>query len=461
MSSSNPRRAAVDLLLRVENEAVFADHLIDRELAGGLLQGPDRGLFTELVYGVLRRRGTLDHIIGQFSKQPPEKLEPAVRVLLRTGLYQMFFLDRVPVSAAVNETVTLAAEMIPRAKGFINAVLRSVDRGRDTIRYPDRERDRAGFLAARYSHPRWLVEQWLAQLGPVEAEALAAAMVEQPPLTARVNTLKLSREDLVARFAADGIVATPCRYSPLALKLDLPGTVEQLPGFREGLFTIQDESSQLVILLLDPQPGERVLDLCAAPGGKTTLIAQLMENRGEVTACDLTDAKLRRVEETALRLGISIISTQLSDAAAPPDRFREGYDRVLVDAPCSGLGVIRRNPEGKWRKGPEDLARLAATQKKILKAAAGCVAPGGVLLYATCSTSETENEAIVDDFLSRHPDFVLENGLTLFPDRGELFTARGMFRSWPHRHSGMDGFFAARLRKTSFAPPCSSSVKPG
>ena len=447
MSSPNPRRAAADLLLRVEQEVAFADQLIDRALNAGALRGPDRGLFTELVYGVLRRQGTLDHIIRQFSKQPPEKLEPAVRILLRIGLYQMFFLERVPVSAAVNETVNLAAAMVPRAKGFINGVLRAVDRGRDTIGYPDRERDRAAFLAARYSHPRWLVEQWLSQLSPVEVEALAAAMVEQPPLTARVNTLMLTRDDLAARLAAEGITATPCRYSHLALRLVAPGTVEQLPGFRDGLFTIQDESSQLAILLLDPQPGERVLDLCAAPGGKTTAIAELMKNRGWVTACDLSDAKLRRIEETASRLGITIISTLRSDAADPPPVFREGYDRVLVDAPCSGLGVIRRNPEVKWRKGPEDLARLAETQKKILKSAAGCVAPGGVLLYATCSTSETENEAVVEEFLARRPDFVLERGQTLFPDLEGLFTEEGMFRSWPHRHDGMDGFFAARFRR--------------
>ena len=447
MPSANARRAAAELLLRVERERSFADLLIDRELNSGLLQGPDRGLFTELVYGVLRRQGTLDHIARQFSQQPPEKLEPAVRILLRTGLYQMFFLDRVPVSAAVNETVNLAAEMIPRAKGFINAVLRSADRGRDTIVYPDRERDSAGFLAARYSHPRWLAEQWLTQLGPVEAEALAAAMAEQPPLTARVNTLKLTRDELAARLAVKGSSATLCRYSPLALKLDASGTVEQLPGFREGHFTIQDESSQLAALLLDPQPGERVLDLCAAPGGKATAIAQLMENRGVVTACDLTDAKLHRVEETAARLGISIITTLRGDAADPPVGFREGYDRVLVDAPCSGLGVIRRNPEGKWRKNSEDLARLAVAQKKLLKAAATCVAPGGVLLYGACSTSEQENEAVVDELLARRPDFVLESGQELFPEWEELFTERGMFRSWPHRHDGMDGFFAARLRR--------------
>jgi 16S rRNA (cytosine967-C5)-methyltransferase len=447
MPSANPRHAAATLLLEIEQHQAFADQLIHRELSAGVLSGPDRGLFTEIVYGVLRRRGTLDHIIGQFSKQPPGKLEPSVLILLRTGLYQIFFLDRVPVSAAVNETVNLATVMIPRAKGFINAVLRSADRGRDTISYPDREGDPAGFLAAIYSHPRWLVEQWLAQIGQVESEALAAAMGEQPPLTARVNSLILSRDELRAKLGAAGIGATPCRYSHLGLKLEGAGGVELLPGFQEGEFTIQDESSQLAALFLDPQPGERVLDLCAAPGGKATFLAQLMENRGSIIACDLTEAKLCRVVESTARLGISIISTRLGDATAPPAEFREGFHRVLVDAPCSGLGVIRRNPEGKWRKGPQDLARLAVTQKKILKGAADFVASGGRLLYATCSTSEAENECIVDGFLAGHPEFVLEDGRELFPHLADLFTERGMFRSWPHRHDGMDGFFAARLWK--------------
>ena len=448
MPSTNPRQAAAEILLRIDREGGFADHLIDRELAGGLLLGPDRGLFTELVFGVLRRRGTLDHIIGQFSRQPVERLQPVVRTLLRTGLYQLFFLDRVPVSAAVNETVNLAAAMLPRAKGFINAVLRAADRGREEISYPDRDRDLAGFLAASYSHPRWLVEQWLTQLDAVEAEALAAAMGEHPPLTARVNNLRITREALRQKLADSGIDATPGRHSPLALKLRGGGRIEELPGFREGLFTVQDESSQLAVLLLDPRPGEQVLDLCAAPGGKATLIAQLMENRGSVVASDLSAAKLRQVEESAARLGISIIATRQGDAATPPAEFRERFDRVLVDAPCSGLGVIRRNPEGKWRRGPADLARLAAVQARILRAAAGCVVPGGVLVYATCSTSEAENEAVVDSFLADDPGFVLEQGEELFPHLHPLFTERGMLRSWPHRHDGMDGFSAARLRRS-------------
>ncbi len=448
MSSTNPRRCAADLLLRIEQEKTFADQLIDRELSSGLLQGPDRGLFTELVYGVLRRRATLDHIISQFSKQPPAKLEDKVLILLRTGIYQLLFLDRVPVSAAVNETVNLATAMIPRAKGFINAVLRSVERGRDTISYPDRDSDRTGYLEITYSHPRWLIEQWLDQLGYAEAEKLAAAMSEKPPLTARVNTLLISRDELRAKFATAGITSTPCRYSPFGLTLDTTGGVELLPGFREGLFTIQDESSQLAAMLLDPQPGERLLDLCAAPGGKATLLAQLMKNQGSVVACDLTDAKLLRVEGSATRLGISIISTLRGDATSPPADFREKFHRVLVDAPCSGLGVLRRNPEGKWRKGLQDLSRLAITQKKILRAAGDCVVPGGLLLYATCSTSEIENESVVAEFLRSNPGFVLEDSRTQFSNLHNLFTDQGFFRSWPHRHGGMDGFCAARLRKT-------------
>lgn len=447
MSTADPRHAAFDLLLRLGHEQIFADRLIDRELAGTGMKGPDRGLFTELVYGILRRQGTIDHIIRQFSTQPPEKLESSVRMLLRLGLYQMFYLDRVPVSAAVNETVKLAADVVPRAKGFINAVLRSADRGRDTLTWPSPDQDRAGYLAARHSHPRWLAEQWLAQLGPEEAELLAAAMSEHPPLTGRVNTLKINRDELLLRLTAEGVTATPTRFSPLGVTLDMAGPFDRCASFRNGLFTIQDESSQLTSLLLGPQPGERVLDLCAAPGGKTTALAQFMNNQGRITACDISDQKLHLIEETAIRLGIGIITTLKADASAPQPEFREAFDRVLVDAPCSGLGVLRRNPEGKWRRSAGDIPRLAATQRKIIAAAARCVVRGGVLVYGTCSTSIEEGEAVVADFLSRRPDFVLEDGRKLFPGVRELFTERGMFRSWPHRHDGMDGFFAARLKR--------------
>jgi len=447
LPTTNPRRAAYDILLRIENERSYADILIDRELSVGALQGPDRGLLTELVYGVLRRRGTLDHVINQFSKQHVEKLERAVLILLRLGLYQAYYLDRIPVSAAVNETVKLAHALAPRAAGFINAILRSADRERDAIRYPDRASDPASFIAACYSTPRWIAADWIEQLGTEEAEALAQAMLATPPFTVRVNTLKTGREDLKARLASEGIAAEAGRFSPFALRLSGSVQLAAVASFREGLFTVQDESSQLAAIFLAPRPGERLLDICAAPGGKTTHLAQLMENRGTILACDAAPRKLELIEETAARLGATIITTLPLNAVRPLSPLGDAkFDRILVDAPCSGLGVLRRNPEGKWWKTRQNIAELVLIQKAILNNAAGRLATGGTLLYATCSTTREENEAVVDDFLSRHRDFVLEDLRELFPDYEELLTERGCFRSWPQRH-GMDGFFAARLRK--------------
>ncbi len=451
MSTTNPRRAAFEILLRIEKERSYADILIDRELSAGELMGPDRGLLTELVYGVLRRRGTLDHIINQFSRQKVEKLERIVLILLRLGLYQELFLDRIPVSAAVNETVNLAKVLAPRSAGFINAVLRTADRERDEIRYPDRQGDPVGCLSARYSHPQWIIARWIEQLGD-EAESLAIAMSEAPPLTIRTNTLRITRDALIARLAAEGANADATRFSPDGLNIATRIPLVGLPGFSEGLFTIQDESSQMAAIFLAPLPGERVLDICAAPGGKTTHLAQLMENRGAILACDAASRKLALIEENARRLGIDIISTFHLDATKPgPESGREPmtadhFDRVLVDAPCAGLGVLRRNPEGKWWKTPADIMELATRQKAILRNGAEFLKEGGTLLYATCSTTPEENEEVIADFLSKRPDFMLEDLRGLFPAHAELFTEEGFFRSWPHRH-GMDGFFAARLRK--------------
>jgi 16S rRNA (cytosine967-C5)-methyltransferase len=447
LSSKNPRRAAFDILLRINKERSFADILIDHELSKDIIKGADRGLLTELVYGVLRRQGTLDHIIGQFSKQRPEKLELYVLLLLRLGLYQAFFLDRVPVSAAVNETVNLAKELAPRASGFINAVLRNADRGRDGITYPDREETPAQYLAARYSHPAWLTAQWCKQLGMDQAEALAAAMAEPPPITVRTNTLRITRDRLMERLGAEGINCTATAWSPDGIRLNHSGAVTRLPSFAEGLFTVQDESSQLAPLFLSPGKGEKVLDACAAPGGKTTQIAQLMGDSGEIFACDVSNKKLRLIRETCDRLGIASVRTFTMDATEPSNAIKDvTFRRILVDAPCSGLGVIRRNPEGKWWKSPADLPQLARTQLAILENLCGYLEADGSLLYATCSTSPEENEEVIDAFLSRHPEFQAEDLRELFPAYAPLFTDRGFFRSWPHR-DGMDGFFAARLKK--------------
>ncbi|ABQ24409.1 16S rRNA (cytosine(967)-C(5))-methyltransferase RsmB [Geotalea uraniireducens] len=447
MSTTNPRSAAFEILLRIDKERSYADILIDRELSSGFLQGPDRGLLTELVYGVLRRQGTLDYIINRFSKQKSERLERSVLVLLRIGLYQIFYLDRVPVSAAVNETVKLAKVLAPRASGFVNAVLRSADRERDDIAYPDKEKDPVGYLSTFYSHPSWLVAGWIGQLGFAEAESLAKAMAEPPPLTIRTNTLKTSREELMERLASEGVQCEATRFSPLGVRIITAGSVARLQSFRDGLFTVQDESSQLAVMFLSPEPGEKVLDACAAPGGKATHMAQLMGNSGEIIACDVIGRKLRLIGENAARLGISCIKTVPLNTARPLNSIKDArFQRILLDAPCSGLGVIRRNPEGKWWKTAADVAELVRGQKTILENLAGYLKRGGILLYATCSTTREENEAVIDDFLSRHSDFVLEDLRVLFPAYGELITPQGCFRGWPHRQ-GMDGFFAARLKK--------------
>lgn len=452
MTPSSPRRIAFDILLRIEKERSYADILIDQALSRGALQGPDRGLLTELVYGVLRQRGTLDHTIDRCATQKSGRLERVVLVLLRLGAYQLLFLDRVPAPAAVHETVELAKTLAPRASGFINAVLRRIDRERDTIPFPDPDREPANYLAARHSLPLWLAARWIDQLGFGEASALGQAMTTVPPFTIRVNTCRIDRESLVARLAAEGVTAVPTRYAPHGLHLATPSALAHLQSFREGLFSVQDESSQLAALLLAPAAGERVLDLCAAPGGKSTYLAELMADRGTVTACDVAPRKLGLIEENARRMGLSGIETLALDASRPITLFPgRSFDRILADAPCSGLGVLRRNPEGKWWKRPGDITGLAATQRVILRNAAPLLKPGGVLVYGVCSPDREENEAVIDDFLSENPDFVLENVRESLPALTDLATERGCFRSWPHRH-GMDGFFAARFRKIEESP---------
>ena len=444
--SANPRQAACETLLRIKKEGGFADRLIDNELSNGILSGPDRGLYAELVFGVLRRQGTLDHILQQLLEKPMVELDPLALVILRIGLYQLTCLDRIPESAAVNESVNLAKLITPGTSGLINAVLRNYLRRRDTISFPDINTNPAAAIAARHSQPEWLVEQWIEQLGIYEAQQLAEASSQQPPLTLRVNTLRSSRDDLLREFEQQGLEATPCRFSSDGITMAGRHTINTLPGFDAGLFAVQDEASQLAGRLLGAEPGERIWDACCAPGGKSCHIAQLMDDRGELVATDISRSKLTLVQDNVRRLGISSVSTAVADLHQP-DTFPDGYfDRILLDAPCSGLGVIRRNPEAKWRLFSGDITRLAAVQKTLLKNAAVRLKPGGTLLYSTCSTSEAENELVVEDFLLHHPGFVLENLNDLFPGWSELIAFYGMFRVWPHRH-GMDGFFAARIKR--------------
>ena len=447
MKITEARRTAYEVLTRVE-----AGAYADLALSAALDRLPDqreRALATELVYGVLRRRGPLDFALGRFCKQPLPKLEPAVLRLLRLGAYQLLRLDRVPAHAAVHATVELAKELgLQRATGFINGVLRSLDRGRESIPWPSVTAEPLAHLEQVLSLPGWLARRWWQELGQDQALALAAAMLEPAPFTLRVNTLQLDRDGLLAEFQAAGHEALPTAFAPDGLTLVSRGAAP-LPGEGVGWFQVQDEASMLIAHLLAPQPGERLLDACAAPGGKTTHLAALTANRSDILALDLHSQRIDLVRGGAERLGCKGIVARAWDLNQVPDFVAPGsFDGVLVDAPCSGLGVLRRNPELRWRREPGDPARLALLQQTILGNVAPLVRPGGRLVYSVCTSTPEETDGVVASFLAGHPDFSREDLRPVMPESwGVLFDERGALRTFPHRHGGMDAFFAVRLRR--------------
>jgi len=376
--------------------------------------------------------------------------------LLRLGVYQVLFMDRVPESAAVNESVRLAKALFKNEKitGFVNALLRSVIRDKNRDFFPPFAEKPVEHIVQFFSHPPWLAERWVKDFGPEVALRICAANNQKPPFTVRANTLKIGREALLQRLQEDGIPTQPTPYSPDGLTLAKAPDLAKDPLFQEGMYFIQDESSQMIAFLLEPQPGERILDVCAAPGGKTTHLAQLMQNRGEIFALDLLGSKIKLIRENCHRLGITSVQVLEGDATQPlpiPEGIH--FHRVLVDAPCTGLGILHRNPEAKWRRRPEDIPRLAKVQAAILDRASSCLNPGGILVYSTCTMTLEENERGVETFLAKRTDFEREDLSRTAPlFMRPLVSSEGFFRTYPERIMGesgrMDGFFAARLRKT-------------
>jgi 16S rRNA (cytosine967-C5)-methyltransferase len=444
------RAVALDVLLSVERTRTFADEALDHYRRRSVLDNRDRALALELVYGVLRRQNTLDWRLDHVATKSMAKLPARVRMALRLGAYQLLHLDRIPPSAAVNESVALVKVGRPgHWPGFVNAVLRALIRT-PAPPWPDRETDPVKALSVQHACPSWLAERWLARYGIQDAEALCRATTIIPPLTIRVNALRTTRDKLAARLTESGCAVTPTRISPAGLILDTSGSVADLPWFRDGLFYVEDEAAQLVAPILDPQPGESVLDACAAPGGKATHLAALMQNRGTIVATDKSAARLSLLEDNCRRLGIGIVRTVKADAAASLSKDLGGpFDRILVDAPCSGLGVLRRHPEGKWRKDAHALAQHRTLQRRLLDQAADRLRPGGVLVYSTCSSEPEENEQVIDQFCSARREFRRESVAPWLPSQGaSLVTAQGDL-STVHNDGSMDLFFAARLRKVS------------
>lgn len=436
---TDARSAALKALLKIEKTRSFPDIVLRRDLGG--LDERETRLATELTYGVLRHRLRLDYIIDAFLKEK-KRLDKRVRAILRLALYQIFFLHKIPERAAVDEAVKQAGW----AKSLVNGLLRAAIRGQDDIEWPDPKADLAGHLALEHSHPVWLVERWLKEFGEGEAAELLEANNRVAPLTLRANTLKTDRDELLRLLLAEGYDAAPGEYGPDAALVASPGRGPgELPGYDRGLFQVQDEASQAVALLAAPQRDSNVLDCCAGLGTKTLHLAALMEETGRVDALDMFGWKLEALRKEAERLGMATVSTITSDLLEfHPD---EPYDLVLLDAPCTGLGTLRRNPDIKWRTHRKEPRRLSLVQGELLEKAASLTRPGGALLYSVCTMTREETAGVVGEFLKENKDFSLAPAKDyLPPTAAPLADEEGFLRGLPHRHN-TDGFFAARLAR--------------
>lgn len=454
------RRAALNILNRVYAGDSYADILLDKEI--GKVKDYERPFLTELTYGVIRNSMRLDYIIDLFSKIKSKKLEHRVLNTLRLGIYQLLFLDKVPAHSAINESVNLLKGEKYRTIGFANAVLRAVDKKRDEITYPEAHKVPAERLSVYYSHPLWLVQKWLKRYGVLEVEKILEANQLVPPFTIRVNKLKSSRDDYnkLIENNFEGTETVDCEFSPqgITVKNNVASLLED-----KANFYVQDESSQLVALLLNPKAGETILDACSAPGGKTTHMAELMDNTGLIVAMDKKGSRLRTVEKNAKRLDIGIIKilegdatgvfnfqnklfTQGDDDAVIQKAFDAGFDKILVDAPCSGLGVIRRVPDIKIRRKAEDIEETKKIQLELLENLKKFLKPNGVLVYSVCSLEHEETEEVVEEFLKNNSDFMLSDPMETLPVECEKLLKRGYIKCVTYKY-GLDGFFAARLVK--------------
>ncbi|HHY14940.1 MAG TPA: 16S rRNA (cytosine(967)-C(5))-methyltransferase RsmB [Firmicutes bacterium] len=440
---TNPRQLAVLTLNGYDKTEDFLREVLNLRLGQSNLSAADQVLYTELVYGTVRMQKNLDYILSIFSRRPLEKVPRLILYNLRLAVYQIMYLDRVPDFAAVNEAVNLARRFGHQGTvSFTNGVLRQVVKNKGNIVYPSAAIDLTGHLAVKYSYPRWIIQHWLAQLGSEETERLCRAMNRSPEMQVRVNTLRATREEVQAHLLEAGITVLPGRYAPDVLRVSPAQLVIRSSWLAAGKFYIQGESSALAAHALGAKPDMTVYDLCSAPGGKATHLAQLMGNQGKILALDANRARLGLVRENAERLGVSIISTLQADARR--EQPLPQADAVLVDAPCSGLGTMRQRPDIRWRKSKNEIEGLVAVQKAILKQAAAYVRPGGVLLYSTCTLTSWENQEVAHSFLEENAPFAGAALPAWFPQTEKETPWMRTF--WPHLH-GLDGFFVSLFRK--------------
>ena len=423
------RAAAIKVVFEVNERGAYSNVALAKILRTEKLNDIDRRFCTELVYGTVKAGESIDWIISKYINRPLKKVDPKVLAILRVGIYQIFYMDRVPNSAAVNESVEIAKKISVNSSKFVNAVLRSAIREPNKSQFP--KGDSAEEIALRMFHPQWLVEHWIKQFGMEQTKEICKADNVTPPLTLRVNTLKTNREETLDKLNHQGINALPSTLTEEGIIIiNGAGSLDNLDVLNQGLCQVQDESSMLVAKELDPQAGEFIIDCCAAPGGKTTHIAELMKNNGHIIAVDIHEHKIKQIESNVQRLDVNIVETILLDAREIGNKFKGKADRVLVDAPCSGLGVLRRKADLRWKKNIKELQNLPKLQLEIINSAANAVKSSGTLVYSTCTLEKSENEGIIKTFLENRNDFKLENMRTLLP-----------------HIDGTDGFFIAKLTR--------------
>jgi 16S rRNA (cytosine967-C5)-methyltransferase len=437
-----PRGIAVKILNRIERTDSYLDKLLDVELNSDELNDLDKRFLTELTHGVVRWKTRLDFIIEQFCKNKFAMQDPNIRNAMRVALYQILFLSKIPHAAAVNEAVEFVKKIRgQKAANLVNAVLRNIIRNLNKLPTPDHETDPVQYLSIMYSHPSWMVKRWVDRYGLYETEQLLSANNERPTIVVRANTLKTTADELVKLFEERNIRNTRSKYLENFIKVGHLSGIYNLDLFEKGYFSVQDESSGLVVKLLDPKPGENVIDLCSAPGGKTTFIGELMKNQGKIIAVDKYEHRLNLVKQSCERLGVENVEFIPKDAL---EVDVEPADKVLVDAPCSGLGVIQKKPDIKWQRELSDIRNLAKTQIELLEKASKLVKNGGVIVYSTCTIEPEENIEVVKEFLSRHPEFKIDDARNYLPS--DIVNGEGCMETYPHKHD-MDGGFAVRLIK--------------
>lgn len=437
------REAAMLALNACQRQGGWSDGALKKQISAAELSGRDAALATQLCFGVLQNQMLLDFYLAKFSNIPLKRMEGKVVQTLRLGAYQMLFLTRIPHSAAVNSAVALVKAHCknPRAAGMVNGILRSMERSLQNMPVIP-QGDPVAYLSTLYSHPEWLVKEFILSLGEEETAQLLAADNSQPPTTVMVNTTRTTAETLKAMLEADHVEAEPHPWLENCLLLSRTGDLERMEAFQQGLFYVQDPASRLSVMAAGAKPGMRVLDCCAAPGGKSFAAAIAMENQGEIVSCDLHPHKKKLIQAGADRLGLTIITPKTADGKVFRPEWERAFDLVLVDAPCSGLGVIRKKPDIRY-KDPAPLADLPAVQLDILRNAARYVKPGGTLMYSTCTLLYRENGEVVETFLTENKAYKAET-FTLPGPVGPVQS--GSVTLWPHRH-GTDGFFISKMRR--------------